>query len=214
MPTLGPVWRCLHQKACPTRAGTPRTVYDAHAHSAEPVVEITIQWQMGGWTPGYEISAPSRNYYARKKMFFGSGKLNLMTGEDRIVAKLRSRFSPFRGRFNFDLPDGRIYDFRCVKAWKGVWACEGADERYQLYQHKGRRYSIFQDERQIAAYATEPILMRSREAFDILLNDDANAVVIICMVLAMDGLGANDRFRGATNIGPEDREFDERWGPS
>jgi len=181
------------------------------------VVNITIQERAFAFRSEYDISTPDRNYYARKKLFSIRAKVELMTGEDRVVATIRS-LSFFRSRYDFELSDGNVYRFRCEKFWKGVYACEGNEERYHLYQHKGLRYSIFQDDRQIAAITKNRLVVGKGNRYEIQLNDDANVAIVICLALTINTSQDDDDHSTVTidfgNIGPEDRKFDESWEPS
>jgi hypothetical protein len=83
---------------------------------------------------------------------------------------------------------------------------------------KGLRYSIFQGERQIAAFTKNRIVVGKGNQYEISLNDDADVIVIICIVLAINTSEDDDDNATVTidvgSIGPEEKPFDERWQPS
>ncbi|HYA95590.1 MAG TPA: hypothetical protein VEC95_04890 [Terriglobales bacterium] len=120
-------------------------------------------------------------------------------------------------KHDFELSDGRVYRFRCEKFWRGVFLCEGHQERFRLYQHKGLRYSIFQDERQIAAFIKNRVKIGKGNRYDIEVDTDADLVVVLCLVLTVNTAENDDNRATITvdfgNIGPEDRPFDESWQP-
>jgi hypothetical protein len=103
------------------------------------------------------------------------------------------------------------------KIWKGVLVCEGCKERIRLYQHQGLNYSRLQNKTQVAAFSKNAVTIGSGDQYEIRVNDDANLMVVICIVLAID-LSENEGNNTSItyhfgNIGPEDRLFDKTWEP-
>ncbi len=181
-------------------------------------MNVTIQERKFSFRSEYDISAPGSNWYARKIMFSFGKKLQLQTEDGKVLALLRSRFSLLRAKFDFELSDGRIYHFRCEKIWKGVFVCEGAGQRFRLYEHKGLRYSIFQDDQQIAAFTKNRLVIGKGNEYDVQMNQDADLVIVVCIVLTINTSEDDDDRSSVTfdfgNIGPEERPFDESWEPS
>jgi uncharacterized protein YxjI len=180
-------------------------------------LEITIHERSFSFRSEYDISAPNSNYYAQKAFFSFVDKLKLQTEDGSELARIRSR-SFFQTKYDFELSDGRVFRFRCEKFWKGVFVCEDNKERFRLYEHKGLRYSIFQDESQIAAFTKNRVTIGSGHRYEIRMNADADVVVVLCMVLTVNTSEDDDDRATVTydfgNIGPEDKPFDESWKPS
>lgn len=134
------------------------------------------------------------------------------------MARIRSRFSWFRSRYDFELAEGKSYHFWLEKIWKGVFVCQGTEETFQLYRHKGLNFSIFQNGQQIAAFSKNRVKIGKGDCYEILMNDDANMLVVICMVLIIDAAEFENDNASVTydvgEIGPEDRPFDKSWSPS
>lgn len=180
-------------------------------------MEIVIQENPSSWASKYDITTPFGDYYAEKKLFSVPAKLVLFSEDRSILARLNSRFS-LRMKYDFAFSDGKTYQFWCEKMWKGVFACEGGEEKYRLYQHKGLNYSIFQDDRQIAAFASNRVIVGKGKQYSIRASNGVNIPVIISMVLAMN-TAENDHDRSTVtydfgNFGPQERPFDESWRPS
>jgi len=180
-------------------------------------VNVTIQERRFSFTSEYEISALSRTYYASRSLFSFKDKLQLRSEDGRVLARIRSYFAPFRRRHDFHLRDGRILRFQCEKIWKQVFICEGKEELYRLYEHKGLKYSIFQKDRQIAAFVKNRVVTGKGNQYALRMDSDADLAVVLCMVLAISSSENDDHQATATidlgNIGPEDRPFDESWEP-
>ena len=124
-----------------------------------------------------------------------------------------------RMKYDFELADGTTYRFWCEKLWKRVFQCEGNHECFRMYEHRGLRYSIFVGDSQIAAFTKNRVTIGKGNEYDIQMNADANLLVIISMILALN-TAEDDGGSNATvevdfgNIGPQDRAFDESWKPS
>jgi len=85
-----------------------------------------------------------------------------------------------------------------------------------MYQHRGLNYSVFESDRQIAAFTKNQIKIGAGDRYDIRVNHDVNIGIIICLVVAVDQMNFNDGI-GVTldfgNIGSEAKSFDEQWEP-
>jgi len=181
-------------------------------------LEITIQESRLSFRSKYEIETPGSFYYAQKAFFSWPPRLTLQSSDERDVATLLGRFSFFRNKYDFVLRDGRIFHFYCQKRWKRVFMCEGGTESYCIYGHKGLRYSVFQSDCQIAAFTKNRIVIGKGNRYDVSLNDDADLLVLMCIVLAINTSENDDDDTTVTidigSIGPEEKPFDSRWQPS
>jgi len=181
-------------------------------------MEITIQERGLSFRSEYEIATPGSYYFAQKTFFSFPSKIRLQSSDERDLANIEGRFSFFREKYDFALSDGRVFRFWCEKRWKRVFDCEGDKASYRLYGHKGLKYSIFQDDRQIAAFAKNRVVFGKGNKYEISLNDDADVILIICMVLAINNSENDDDDSTVTidvgSIGPEEKQFDERWQAS
>lgn len=163
----------------------------------------------------YDIAAPGRDYYAEKKWLSFAAKIQLLSEDRQLLGTIRGRF-PFGPRYDFEFANGRIYRFWCEGFWKSVYRCDRAEEKYRIYQHKGLNFSIFRDDRQIAAFSKNRVAIGKGNEYAIRLDDDADSQVVICMVLAINtSQGDNDTSVTIDfgSIGPEDRPFDASWEP-
>ncbi len=181
-------------------------------------MDITIQERKFSLRSEYDISFRGKNYYAVRKLFSFLADLQLRGESREELARVKGRFSLFRSKYDFLLSDGTAYHFWCEKIWKGVFVCEGNEEEFRLYRHKGLNYSIFQGDRQIAAFTKNRVVVGKGNEYDIQVNYDANVLVVICMVLSVNTSENDDQSASVKidlgNIGPEERPFDESWEPN
>jgi hypothetical protein len=180
-------------------------------------VDISIQERKFSFRSEYDISTPDANYYAQRAFFSFGAKLQLQAEGGRTLVLIRGRF-PFFTRYDFEFSDGRFYRYRCEKFWKRVFVCEGQGETLRLYQHRGCRWSIFQNDRQIAAFTKNRITIGKGNEYDVRMNADADVLVVICLTLTLNTAENDDDNATVTidlgNIGPADRPFDESWQPT
>lgn len=184
----------------------------------------TAQWT----SPSSEAFRPGRSntrsprraasIALKKKSSPFRNQITVWGTREQVLAQIEGRLSFFKSRYEFTLPDGTIYHFESQDAWKGVYACDGGKEHYVLYSHKGLNYSIFQDDTQIAAFTKNRFHVGNEDQYDLRMNDDANLLAIVCVVLIVDA--SQNAGGGATlnvdfgNVGPEAKPFDKSWEPS
>jgi hypothetical protein len=182
-------------------------------------MDITIQERRFSFTSEYDISAPLASYYAKKAFFSFNDKIVLQNTRGTIQARIQGYFSPLRHKHDFNLvQEGRVYRFWCEKIWKQVYICKGNDVTFRLYEHKWLNYSIFQNERQIAAFTKNRLVIGRGNTYTIRMDSDADLILVVCLVLTINSSEeSNDNNSGITfdfgNIGPEDRTFDDSWEP-
>jgi len=184
-------------------------------------VDVTIQEHKFSIAAEYDIETPNGLIYARKAFFSIPAKIELKAArkDGPTIATLQGHISPLHHRYDFEFADGRTYAFACEKLLKQVYTCERDDERYRLVEHRGLRWSIFQDERQIAAVTKNRLVLGNGNLYSIQMNHNADAAVIACMVIAINTAdGDDERQNSGTldlgNVGPQERPFDESWAPS
>jgi uncharacterized protein YxjI len=181
-------------------------------------VNVTIQEHKFSLRSEYDIAAPTAAYTAQKALlsFLASLEVRTLTGE--VAATIHGNFSIFAD-YNIDLADGRHFHYGCEKVIKGVYSCVGDTTTYHLFEHHGLRYSIFQDDTQVAAVTRNSLILGSGHEYYIEMNHDADVLVIACMILALNTNSSDNDNRGGVTwdigkIGPEDRRFDENWEPN
>ena len=69
-----------------------------------------------------------------------------------------------------------------------------------------------------AAFTKNKIAIGKGNHYDIQMDDDANLVIVLCLVLTIDCSENSDNSPGVNvdlgNIGPEEKPFDRSWEPS
>jgi uncharacterized protein YxjI len=180
-------------------------------------MDVTVQERKVSFGSEYDISAPGESYYAKKPFFSLLDNLELQQQDGSVVAQILGKFSILREKHDFNVSDGRVYQFGCEDMWKRIFTCVGNGESYRLFEHSGRKYSVFKDDRQIAAFVKNLIVIGSGNEYELRMDADADLIVILCMMLSINSSEEDNDNATVTidlgRIGPEGRPFDEGWEP-
>jgi hypothetical protein len=179
-------------------------------------MDVSIKEKSFSFGVGYEIQTPTTALSATRKIFSLLPHITLQTNSDQILATIVGE-SLFRTKFSIQV-SGHAYEYHCEKLWKGVDICEGPSGPFHLYQHKKRRYSIFQGETQVAAFSRDLVVIGNGKEYDLRLNPDVDLNLILSMVLCLNTENDDDKEDSTMtfdfgHVGPEDRQFDESWRP-
>src|SRR5258708_39600556 len=97
----------------------------------------------------YEISTPGCIYSAQKKFFSFRDKITLRGPRGQELARINSRFSFFRCRYDFELSEGKIYLFWRGKVLERGVVSGSAGETVRIHEHKGLHVSVVYNNPQI-----------------------------------------------------------------
>jgi len=178
---------------------------------------ITVKQRKWTFSSKYDISCVKGNFYAEKKLFSLFEKLKLYDENGDVVARIQKYLSLIS---KYDFYIGKdIYQFRTEKIWKGVFSCNGNKEEYKLLRHKGKNYSLFEGEEQIAGFNKNTFTVGKGDTYSIEANDEVNIYLLLCIVLIVDNSENNTKNNPSTltidfgNIGPEEQPFNYAWKP-
>jgi hypothetical protein len=148
-------------------------------------LDVAIQEKSFSFGVEYVIETPKTTLQANKKIFSLLPHITLQSADGSTIATI-TRWSLVRSSFTIDLAGFGIYKYHTEKLWKGVDICEGDGGPFHLYAHRGVRYSIFQNDRQIAAFSRNRLIIGNGRNFDLRANSDVNLPLIISMVLCLN----------------------------
>jgi len=139
---------------------------------------------------------------------FPSGELKM---------KIRKRFS-WRAKYDFEYPDGRVYQFRNTSFWKITYQCVAGSDVYDIYGHRGRKHSIFKNGQQIAFWDKEAVTWFEGDNYTIIANNNCDETVVIAFCLSIDNYASKNHDETVTvdwgNLGLRSVKFDKDWRPS
>jgi hypothetical protein len=181
-------------------------------------LDVSIQEKSFSFGVGYSIETPETTLQAHKKIFSLLPHITLQSAYASTIATITG-WSLLLTSFTIELGGSGIYKYHTEKLWKGVDICEGDGGPFHLYAHKGVRYSIFQNDDQIATFSRNRLIIGNGRNFDLRVNSDVNLPLIISMVLCQNTEDGDDETNDTVTydfgqLGPEDRRFDEAWRPN
>ncbi len=119
--------------------------------------------------------------------------------------------------FSYDITrwDNNVLQIRPAD---NCYDCYCGDDLYKLYRNKGRKYSIYKNDVQVAWWDKNANSILGENFYTIIADKDADADLIISLCLVVD----NGSGRGGTGsifstdlgyFGEEAKEFDDKWQP-
>lgn len=110
--------------------------------------------------------------------------------------------------------------FRTLSYFKNTFSCTWGDDLYKIYVHKGLKYSIFKNEKQIAGISQDRWTSFKEDGFRLECDSDCQKEFIIAIAMILDSVYIRN-IRGLHglinyNVGVmfEAKPFNENWKPS
>ncbi len=156
-------------------------------------------------------------YLAKSKVLRFLYEATLHDAQERTVVTIKKRFSILRARYNLQLQEGRTFRFRQESLFKPVYTCTNGVESYEIYGHRGRKFSIFLRGRQVAALEKNQVVILEGDEF-LLEADDGLSPELLCgMVLIIDNIHYSRSNHNTVSIDfgnlLQARTCNENWKP-
>lgn len=151
--------------------------------------------------------------YRAKSSFFqlpGKTNLGLYNLEDYKYFSIQ-RLSPFYFEYNLLLDDETTIEIRVISGISFHYSFEYENSKFEIFGHTGRKFSIFQNNIQIAWF--EKALMV--DFYELTTNENAPIEILIGFILAFDIHYHPDSnfYIDLGNIGRNLKPFNESWLP-
>ena len=142
---------------------------------------------------------------------FDSGKTNARLTIDK-------HWAWFNTKYSIKLWDGGKIDFLSASFWKSHYKCQDGGDLYDIYGHRGRKYSVYRNDVQIAWWDKEMVSWFEGDNYKIIADDDCNYELVMGFCLIIDSQhSSSNNWNTVTidfgNIGPQARVFDYAWRP-
>src|SRR5579863_2862670 len=127
-------------------------------------------------------------------------------------------FYLFKASFDLTRSDNSVLHFRTQSFWKSEYECWVGADFYVIYGHRGRKYSIFKNEQQIAWWDKNAVSWFGGEKYKIIADQNADIELLISFCLVVDNITENSRGNNPIridigNIFSQGRKFDQGWQP-
>ncbi len=160
-----------------------------------------------------------QTHRASAKIFRIFAEINLFeTTNDFPVMTIKRKFSFFKARFDITRKNGGLVALRTISFWRSHFQCNNGPDLYDIYGHRGRKYSVYKNDRQIAWWDKQAVSWFNGDNYKIIANKNCDKELVISLCLAIDNYASNDNEKKALNfdigkIGPQARKFDPSWQP-
>ncbi len=183
-------------------------------------MEIDINQQKISVGDKYKIFIDGiQTHTASRKIFSLLPIVNLYElGDERPKMTINKILSFFKPKYDITTCDNNVLEFRTVSYWRSQYECQVGPDSYTLYGHRGRKYSIFKNDNQIAWWDKNAVSWFAGDNYKIISDKDADSNLLISFCLIVDNF-ASDSHDGNMftidlgNIGPQARKSDPLWEP-
>ncbi|HWV75512.1 MAG TPA: hypothetical protein VN040_27535 [Pseudosphingobacterium sp.] len=130
---------------------------------------------------------------------------------------INRRFTWLKPAYDITNKNLQVLSFRTKSFWKRHYQCQSNSDTYDIYRHRGLKYSIFKNDQQVAWWGKSIITWFEGDSYRIIANDDCDVDLIISFCLIIDNISGNHDTEVITlnigNIGFQARKFDPQWQP-
>jgi uncharacterized protein YxjI len=158
-------------------------------------------------------------YSASRELFSMLPVINLFTqsGTSKMLS-IEKRFTFFKASYDLVFDNNVVLQFRTKSLWRKHFQCSSGPDLFDIYGHKGRKYSVYKNDRQVAWWAKNKVAFFEGDVYKIVAERDKGYELIIAFCLIIDNHfnnpgGNNSITIDLGHIGPEERKFDEAWQP-
>jgi len=158
-------------------------------------------------------------HHAASKIFRIFSEINLFDlNSDFPLMTIKRRFAFFLAKYDITKKEGTAYQFITKSFWKAHFQCICGTDLYDIYGHRGRKYSVYKNDRQVAWWDKKAVTWFAGDNYKITADKDCDRVLIISFCLTIDNYASNDKEKKTVNfnigrIGPQARKFDPSWLP-
>jgi hypothetical protein len=158
-----------------------------------------------------------QTYSAHTKLFKLLSEVNLFEeNSSKSKITLKKRWSWFETKYDMYRNGNAKFEYRTVSFWKIHHKCQVGKDLYEIFGHKGRKYSIFKNKKQIAYWNKNCVTWFDGDNYRIIADNDCDVELIISFCLINDNKTESNNSKNALtfdlgNSGPEARKFDNNW---
>ena len=158
-------------------------------------------------------------YKAASEMLRLLSVIDLFRNDDsRAILKINKQWSWLKPKYNITLTDKRTVEFRADSFWRMHYQCHFSPDVYNIYGHRGRKFSVYKNDTQVAWWEKEAVTWFAGDNYTIIADNDCNIELIISFCLVIDNYkskrhGENTVTYDIGNIGGQVKEFNPDWRP-
>jgi uncharacterized protein YxjI len=161
-----------------------------------------------------------QSYSASTKLFRLLDEIELFEeGINRPKYTLYKNWAWFNTSYNLKSFDNNGFEFRTKSFWKNHYECRVGPDLYEIFGHRGRKYSVFKNNKQIAWWSKSIVTWFEGDNYTIIADQNCDYELIISFCLIIDNAFSNSKNDNAVTIDLgtvllQARKFDTTWQPS
>ena len=137
---------------------------------------------------------------------------------ERPRMTIRKRFSFFKAMYDITRWDNNVLEFRTISFWRSQYQCQVGKDMYDIYGHRGRKYSIYKNDQQVAWWDKAVVSWFAGDNYKIFANANSDPELLMSFCLIIDNFRSDNHDGHAINIdigniGFQTRKFDPDWQP-
>lgn len=158
-------------------------------------------------------------YKASRKLLRWLPEIVLFTNDsDKARIIINKQFSFFKAHYYITRHDNSRFEFNTVSYWKRHYQCQTGADSYDIYGHRGRKYSVYKNDKQVAWWDKNAVTWFAGDNYKIIADTkiDRELVISFCLVIdnfSSEGKNGNAVTFNVGNIGPQAKAFDKTWQP-
>ncbi len=184
-------------------------------------MEIDIKQDTLSWGNKFQIFTDGqKSHISTRKFLRMLPQITLIEANDskRIKMTINKHFSTLGAKYDITTENNSILQFRTKSVWKRHYQCQYSFDTYDIYGHRGRKYSIFRNDIQVAWWDRNDGTWLPPDNYKIITDSDCDTELIISFCLVVDNFSNedNDGNRGGLGlgyVGREAKKFDRQWRP-
>ena len=131
---------------------------------------------------------------------------------------IKKQWAWFKPSYEIKLYNGGNFEFAAESLWKMHYLCPCNSDVYHIYGHRGRKYSVYKNDMQVAYWEKQSVTWFEGDNYKILANNDCNVELIIAFCLIIDNYKSKKHKGNSVtfnigNIGGEVKQFNPDWQP-
>jgi uncharacterized protein YxjI len=161
-----------------------------------------------------------QTHFASKGIFQLLAEIKLFeNGDDMPKMTIKKRLSWFKAKYDITRWDNSVFSFRTKSFWKSYFQCICGNDTYDIYGHRGRKYSIYKNNVQVAWWNKNAVAWFNGDNYKIFADNNCDVNLLISFCLVIDNWAYNDEKNKNTininlgNIGWQAKKFDPAWQP-
>jgi uncharacterized protein YxjI len=186
--------------------------------SKKQYMEIKIEKKKISLKEGYVITIDGKQAYAASRGVWKAGVQLFKDGSATPVLTIKPKFTWSRPKYNLVAPDGTIHLFETKKMYTKFDAiCINGDDTYEVCGHRGRKYSIFKNNVQVAWWSKKAISFFAGDSLKLITDDKIDLDFILALCITVEHLKTRRRKNRYINMDFgkifQSRKFDKNWQP-